>query len=226
MEKNLNKEQPRLILVDGPPAGGKTTLAESLKAGGLQDSISFNTKQEFEQGFKELVKQMPASRALYFSTERMENGLVGKMVEAISKHKNFLLEVPLDLKTFLTLDDNFKKAGFKVEMNFICPDSVADCELRIQGKGKMNFGLPEANLKANYANSLKNLNDISIIASRLNIYDGTKTPQLLATMEKGKIIMADPVSLKKEWIQRMPNIASAIKRHLGQTQKKSRGKKM
>lgn len=227
MENNLNNGHPTLIMVCGPIGAGKSTLMELLKKENLRDSISFKPIHEFNSQYDKLVAEMRPGYAMYYATVRAEKALQSHIQQALDKRADFLLESGLEKNAFSAYVPPFSKNGYKVELDFICTDHIADCTLREQQRSIISKDLPVVNIKAYYLDNLQELNKLCTSVNRVNIYDGTRLkPTLLATMQMGQITMANTEVLKKEWIKHLPNLASAIKKHLAPVQKKNKGKKM
>ncbi len=132
----------------------------------------------------------------------MEQLLVESMKRAIATNANFVLETPLSHADYWLYIDMFKRAGYQIQLNYLCLDKVSDCIARV-GQRVLEGGhyVDPKTIKGVYDKNLEHINDYHDSFSVIELYDGMKIPTLLAKMEDGKVIFCRKMALQKKWVK-------------------------
>jgi len=101
-------------------------------------------------------------------------------------------------------------------LNYLCLDKIKDCALRVQQRvSEGGHNVDARTIKGVYELNLKYVNDYKETFRLLNLFDGTRKPALMVSMEEGKVLNADVKALKKNWIKiGLPSIYGKIEQFL------------
>lgn len=199
----MDYSKPTLIVISGPNGAGKSTHAQTMLPSEFDSIVSFdrdNTRVEFE---KQLHKGNDDPKEVFrIATRMMEQLLTERMRGAIAKQEHFVLETPLSHPDYWLYVDMFTRAGYQIQLNYLCLDKVSDCIARV-GQRVLEGGhyVEPKTIKGVYEKNLEHINDYYASFRTIELYDGMKIPTLLAKMEDGEIVFAQKAALQKKWIK-------------------------
>ncbi|RFS20645.1 hypothetical protein DVR12_18975 [Chitinophaga silvatica] len=206
----MDYNKPTLLVISGPNGAGKSTHIESMLPELFDGVPPFDrdlTRTMFEKELqgKELTPEEISSQ----SSLMMENYLSAKINEAIASKQHFVLETPLSHPDYWRYIDRFENARYQILLNYLCLDSILDCEQRVKEGG---HAVDARTIKGVYEQNLKFINDYWETFNVVCLYDGMAKPTLLVKLENKKVVMVDKNALKKGWVKKgLTSIASKIK---------------
>jgi predicted ABC-type ATPase len=103
----------------------------------------------------------------------------------------------------------------------MCLDNVKACDIRVQHRVKSGgHNVSPKTIQQIYKDNLKFLNALSTKIDRIDLYDNTKMPKLLASFEKGVVLNATPEASSKTWIKEgLPQLSEKLRSYLQQSNK-------
>jgi predicted ABC-type ATPase len=161
---------PQLWIVAGPNGAGKSTVAERWLAPRIP-VISPDTIAAQQN-----LTPMQAGKAAVAEQERL-----------LAAGASFAVDTTLSGNRELELMKRAGDVGYKVNLVFICVESLALCQARIlermEGGG---HAVPPEDVARRYKRSLANLSTASLLAERMFILDNTgEKHRLLLSVERG-----------------------------------------
>lgn len=213
----MDYTKPTLLVISGPNGAGKSTHIQTMLSSDFRGIVSFD-RDTVRLGFEKiLIEQgVKSSAVLPKATAMMEEELLIRMKQAISKKEHFVLETPLSHPDYWKYIDLFDNAGYLLQLNYLCLDKITDCIARV-GQRVMEGGhnVDPQTIKGVYETNLKHINEYSDIFKVIELYDGMTIPTLLARFEDKLVTYGVKQALKKRWIkQGLPNLAKDIKLYL------------
>lgn len=213
----MDYSRPTLLVISGPNGAGKSTHIQTMLPVALEGIWSFdrdNTRVEFEK--KLLVEGNKVHEVFHKATVMMENRLVEEMKNAIERKMHFVLETPLSHPDYWRYIDLFTKAGYQVQLSYLCLDKVSDCIARV-GQRVIEGGhyVEPKTIKGVYERNLEHINTFSTTFNVIELYDGMTMPTILARIEEGEVTFASKAAMKKKWLKSgLPLLAQKIKNFL------------
>lgn len=213
----MDFNKPTLLVISGPNGAGKSTHIQAMLPEAFSDVRSFDrdlTRAKFE---RQLFADGVAAELIPAQAMRlMEKVLLSEMDIAIHEKKHFVLETPLSHPDYWKYIDRFETRGYQVQLNYLCLDSIKDCEARVQFRVTMGGHFVDARtIKGVYEMNLKYINELWDIFSVIELYDGMRSPVLLAKLEEGIVIFARQNAVKKNWVSKgFSSLALKIERYL------------
>ncbi|PQJ12285.1 hypothetical protein CJD36_000565 [Flavipsychrobacter stenotrophus] len=210
----MDYSKPTLLVISGPNGAGKSTHIQTMLPTAFQGIVSFdrdNTRVEFEQ--KLIAEGVSTDELFYKATAKMESKLVEAMKSAIRQNNHFVLETPLSHPDYWAYIDMFTKAGYQIQLNYLCLDKVSDCIARV-GQRVIEGGhyVEPKTIKGVYERNLEYIDEYNSTFKVIELYDGMTMPALLAVIEDGAITFALKTAMKKKWIKSgLPLLAQKIK---------------
>ncbi|GAA3929489.1 AAA family ATPase [Chitinophaga oryziterrae] len=214
----MDYSKPTLILISGPPGAGKSTFGKTLLPDAFEGISPFDRDATMTKYEQELIGSYDdpdeiANRAFI----KMERQLIDEMATAIQHKAHYALETPLHFPDYWEEYINpFLNNGYQIQLSYICLDNLSDCEARVHHRANTGgHWLPLDTIEEVYKNSLPLLEANAHLLTAINLYDGMKTPTLLANIENGLVVHAEPEALTKNWITHgLPTLAAKISKHL------------
>jgi predicted ABC-type ATPase len=213
----MDYSKPTLLVISGPNGSGKSTQIQSMLPFSFAGILSFDrdlTRSTFEKNLalEGVDKDLISLKAMRL----MEDVLLKNMNEAIQNSKHFVLETPLSHPDYWKYIDLFENHGYQVQLNYLCLNTIKDCEVRVQQRVMEGGHFVDARtIKGVYETNLKYINEYLSTFKQVNLYDGTMAPVLLVKAEDNLIIFADDEALRKNWIRMgLPAIAQKVARFL------------
>jgi predicted ABC-type ATPase len=210
----MDYSKPTLLVISGPNGAGKSTHIQSMLPLEFAGAIPFDrdkTRVGFEQ---QLANNNEVSDNIKEKAiEMMESLLIEKMGIAITAKAHFVLETPLSHPDYWKYIDRFLNNGYQIQLNYLCLDKIKDCALRVQQRVSEGGHFVDARtIKGVYEMNLTYINDyFATTFTSVQLYDGTKSPELLAQIENNKIVFAKEAVLQKHWIRNgLPSVARII----------------
>lgn len=210
----MDYSNPTLLVISGPNGAGKSTHIQTMLPAAFQGIVSFdrdNTRVEFEQ--KLIAEGVSTDELFYKATAKMESKLVEAMKSAIRQNNHFVLETPLSHPDYWAYIDMFTKAGYQIQLNYLCLDKVSDCIARV-GQRVIEGGhyVEPKTIKGVYERNLEYIDEYNSTFKVIELYDGMTMPALLAVIEDGAITFTSKRAMKKKWIKSgLPLLAQKIK---------------
>ncbi|MBV7529269.1 zeta toxin family protein [Chitinophaga sp. sic0106] len=200
----MDYSKPTLLVISGPNGAGKSTHIDSMLPELFDGVPPFDrdlTRTTFE---KELQgKGLTPEEISSQSSLMMEDYLSAKINEAISNRQHFVLETPLSHPDYWRYIDRFENAGYQIQLNYLCLDSILDCEQRVRQRVKEGGHAVDARtIKGVYEQNLKFINDYWETFNVICLYDGMAKPTLLVKLEDKKVAMVYKDALKKGWVKK------------------------
>jgi predicted ABC-type ATPase len=195
----MDYSKPTLLVISGPNGAGKSTHIESMLPDSFDGIASFDrdlTRTNIEGALEK--EGLSAEQISARSTQMMEELLVVKMDEAIRAKQHFVLETPLSHPDYWRYIDRFEKAGYQIQLNYLCLDKIKDCEQRVRQRVKEGGHAVDARtIRGVYERNLEHINAYKDTFRVICLYDGMRKPTLLVKLEDGQIIMMNELVLKK-----------------------------
>jgi len=209
----MDYTKPTLLVISGPNGAGKSTHIESMLPQ-LFDGVPPFDRDLTRTGFeKELQGSgLTAEEISSQSSSMMEEYLSRMINEAITHKQHFVLETPLSHPDYWRYIDRFERNGYQIQLNYLCLDSVLDCEQRVKQRIREGGHAVDARtIKGVYEQNLKFINDYHDTFNVICLYDGMEAPTLLVKLEDKKVVMVDRNALKKIWLKKgLPAISSLV----------------
>lgn len=142
----------------------------------------------------------------------MEEKLVAEMRDAIQHKRHFVLETPLSHADYWRYLDMFERAGYQIQLNYLCLDKVSDCTARVEQRVLEggHYVAPDT-IRGVYEKNLEHINNYQDTFTAIELYDGMKFPTLLAKIEGGKVLEVNPAAQTKKWLTKgLPAITEMI----------------
>lgn len=200
----MDYSKPTLLVISGPNGAGKSTYIQSMLPEEFADILSFNRDEVRIDFENQLISEgVPKADRLKKATVMMEARLVYEMKIAISNQENFVLETPLSDPYYWTYIDLFDNAGYKIQLNYLCLDTIEQCKARVQQRiSEGGHAVSPDTIKGVYNMNLVHINSQLNSFTRLELYDGTIIPTLLCVIDDNQIEYVIPEALKKHWIKK------------------------
>lgn len=163
---------PQLWIIAGPNGAGKTTVADRWFAPRIPvvspDTIAVQSG----------IGPIRAGRMAVFEQERL-----------LAAGASFALDTTLSGKRERVLMKRATDAGYKVNLVFICVESLSLCQARILERTESGgHAVPFADVARRYGRSLANLPAALVLAERVFVLDNTgERRRLLLSVEQGRI---------------------------------------
>lgn len=199
---NMDYSKPTLFVISGPNGAGKSTHIQTMLPTELGNIKSFDRDATRMAHQQELIKQgMASSKIFGQSTMLMEAALLQAMKQAIAAKKHFVLETPLSHPDYWAYIDLFTINNYQIQLNYLCLDKVSDCIARVaQRVVEGGHYVQPATIKGVYDKNLEFINLYSSESMLIELYDGTRIPNLLVRLENNKVKYAHKEALHKTWI--------------------------
>jgi len=127
------------------------------------------------------------------SPEAVEAALRQQMQELTSQRASFVIETNAATERDYALFTSLKLAGYRIELRYVCLESVALCQARVaQRVREGGHDVPAAIIAQRYANSLSLLKRHYRAFNRLQLYDNTALPRQLLDFSLGTDVVASP----------------------------------
>jgi len=210
----MDYSKPTLLVISGPNGAGKSTYIQSMLPKEFEGISSFNRDEIRVQFERHLVEQgIPKIDRLRNATAMMESQLVDEMKDAIAKQEHFVLETPLSDPYYWTYLNLFEDAGYHVQINYLCLDTIEHCKARVQQRiSEGGHAVAPETIKGVYNMNLLHINSQIASFKRLEFYDGTIIPTMLCAIEDNQVEYFSLEALKKKWIRNgLPAIHSLLK---------------
>lgn len=209
----MDYTKPTLLVISGPNGAGKSTHIESMLPELFDGVPPFDrdlTRTMFEKELqgKGLIPEEISSQ----SSSMMEEYLSAKISEAIANKKHFVLETPLSHPDYWKYIDRFENAGYQIQLNYLCLDSIRDCELRVKQRvSEGGHAVDARTIRGVYEQNLRFINDYWETFDVICLYDGMANPTLLVKLENKKLILTNKNALKKAWLKKgLPDICNHL----------------
>lgn len=163
---------PQLWIVAGPNGAGKTTVAERW----LAPRIPVISPDSLSSLYK--LSPIQAGKAALAEQERL-----------LSAGESFALDATLSGKRELAFMRRASEAGYKVNLVFVCVESLALCQARILERTESGgHAVPPVDVARRYKRSLANLPAACALAERVFVLDNTgERRRLLLSVERGLV---------------------------------------
>lgn len=171
----------RYIIIAGVNGAGKSTLYSGILSSELQDTKRVNA----DEILKEQKGNWQNKRDQFVAMKETLDRIQYNIKNGIS----FNHETTLAGKAIMSLIEQAKASGFKVNMYYVGLDSADLAVKRVQGRvEKGGHGIPEEVIRARYEASLKTLGEVIPLCDNVKIFDNTKEFNLVASFENDKEI--------------------------------------
>ncbi|RBQ10046.1 zeta toxin family protein [Pedobacter miscanthi] len=200
----MDYSKPTLLVISGPNGAGKSTYIQSMLPEEFANILSFNRDEIRIEFLNQLIDE-GASKTdrLKNATSMMEARLVYEMKVAISKQEHFVLETPLSDPYYWTYINLFDDAGYQVQLNYLCLDTVEQCKARVQQRiSEGGHAVSPETIKGVYNMNLVHINSQLNSFARLELYDGTIIPTMLCAIDNNKVEYYHSEAFKKTWIKK------------------------
>ncbi|PTT03049.1 hypothetical protein DBR11_03350 [Pedobacter sp. HMWF019] len=218
----MDYSKPTLFVISGPPGAGKSTFGKELLPDELKAVSPYNKDTLLIKILSQLVKTNEKSpETLMAGITAMETQLASDMKDAIKKKEHFVLETILSHPKHIDQLNTFASQKYQIHLAYMCLDNVKACDIRVQDRVKSggHYVSPRTVHKI-YDDNLKFVNILATKIDRLDLYDNTKMPKLLASFEKGIVLNATPEALNKTWIKKgLPQLSEKLKPYLKENHK-------
>jgi predicted ABC-type ATPase len=163
---------PQLWVVAGPNGAGKTTIADRWLSPRIPVVSPDALAAEGD------LSPIRAGRAAVAQQERLLAG-----------GNSFALDTTLSGNRELALIQRAADAGYKVNLIFVCVDSLALCQARILERTESGgHSVPPNDVVRRYGRSLANLRFACVLAERVFVLDNTgEKRRLLLSIEHGRV---------------------------------------
>lgn len=162
----------QLWIIAGPNGAGKTTLADRWFAHRIPvvspDAIAASLN----------LTPVQAGRSAVLEQERL-----------LANHASFALDTTFSGNRELALMKRAANAGYKINVVFVCVDSVALCLARIHERvDNGGHAVPAADVARRFGRSLKNLTASFDLADRIFVLDNTgENRRLLLSVDHNRV---------------------------------------
>lgn len=115
--------------------------------------------------------------------------------EWVRQRVSFVIETNAATERDYSLFQRLRQSGYRVELRFVCLESIALCEQRVaQRVREGGHDIPAALIAQRYANSLSLLKRHYRAFDRLQLYDNTSFPREILDLMPGQspIVAPDP----------------------------------
>ncbi len=170
---------PELIVIAGPNGAGKSSLTK-LSSTNIPvidpDAIA-----------REIAPKNPESAALAAGREAIDRAR-----EYIQLDNSFIVETTLAGNSYLNLIKEVKSLGWFVRLIYIGINNPTTNIQRVRSRVKLGgHNVPISDILRRYERSLTNLNKVSKIVDRLDLYDNSTNAgyQLIATVEIDRVVV-------------------------------------
>jgi predicted ABC-type ATPase len=200
----MDYARPTLLVISGPNGAGKSTYIQSMLPEEFTGIWSFN-RDEIRVGFEnQLISNgAPKIDRLKIATVMMESKLVSEMKKAISNEEHFVLETPLSDPYYWTYINLFEDAGYQVQLNYLCLDTIEHCKARVQQRvSEGGHAVSPETIKGVYNMNLEHMNGQLTEFARLEFYDGAIMPTMLCAIDNNQVEYLVPEVFKKSWIKK------------------------
>ena len=127
------------------------------------------------------------------SPEAVEAALRQQLQELIDQQASFVIETNAATGRDYALFNSLKQSGYRLELRYVCLESVALCQARVaQRVREGGHDIPAAIIEQRYANSLSLLKQHYRDVDRLQLYDNTSLPVQLLDFEVSTGAVASP----------------------------------
>ena len=210
----MNYSKPTVLVISGPNGAGKSTYIQTMLPNEFAGVLSFNRDEirvEFEN--KLYAEGISKKERLKMATDLMEAKLVNEMKSAILKKEHFVLETPLSDPYYWTYINLFEDAGYNLQLNYLCLDTIEHCKARVQQRvSEGGHAVSPDTIKGVYNMNLFYLNSELSGFMRVELYDGTIIPTLLCVIENSEVEFLIQEALKKKWIKNgLPNLYKMLR---------------
>lgn len=163
---------PQLWIVAGPNGAGKTTVADRWLAPRIP--VVSPDALAAQHG----LRPIQAGKAAVVEQERL-----------LAAGASFALDTTLSGNRELALMKRAADAGYKVNLIFVCVESLALCQARILERTESGgHAVPSEDVARRYQRSLANLPAACVLAERVFMLDNTpKKRRLLLSVERGRV---------------------------------------
>lgn len=155
----MNAAAPTVYILAGPNGAGKTSIYWYEAS----DVPRLNGDALYQQGVDALT---------------IEQTLRQQQEEWVTQKVSFVIETNAATERDYTLFQSLRQSGYRVELRFVCLESVALCRERVaQRVREGGHDIPAALIAQRYANSLSLLKRHYRAFDRLQLYDNTSSPR-------------------------------------------------
>ncbi len=163
---------PQLWIVAGPNGAGKTTVADRWLSPRIP-VVSPDTIAALEG-----VSPVQAGKAAVREQERL-----------LAEGASFGVDTTFSGNRELAVMQRAADAGFKVNLVFVCVESLALCQARILERVESGgHAVPAEDIARRYTRSLNNLSADFVLAERVFVLDNTgEKRRLLLSVERGRV---------------------------------------
>lgn len=163
---------PQLWIVAGPNGAGKTTVADRWLAPRIP-VVSPDTLAAQRN-----ISPIQAGKAAVLEQERL-----------LATSVSFALDTTLSGNRELALMKRATDAGYKVNLVFVCVESLALCQARILERTESGgHAVPPEDVARRYGRSLANLPAACVLSDRVFVLDNTgEKRRLLLSVERGSV---------------------------------------
>ena len=163
---------PQLWIVAGPNGVGKTTVADRWLSPRIP-VVSPDTIAELDG-----ASPVQAGKSAVREQKRL-----------LTEGASFGVDTTFSGNRELTLMKRAADAGYKVNLVFVCVESLALCQARILERVESGgHAVPASDIARRYTRSLNNLSSAFVLAERVFVLDNTgEKRRLLLSVERGRV---------------------------------------
>lgn len=182
----MPSSHPQLFIVAGPNGAGKSTTSEKLLK-------PFKTRVfDWDKEFYAIWSKFGYDPHVEHGVRDSTNDLFSKKKdEALHKLQHFAFETNFNQNTIFAMVDEFRLAGFQLNLYYLLISDVSICKARVEERVKVDQGHPvsEQTIEERFIQGLDNLNQSASKFDRLFLYDASREYDLLpvAVIEKGRL---------------------------------------
>jgi predicted ABC-type ATPase len=199
----VSSNPPQLFIIAGPNGAGKSTTSKKLLH--PFKITAFDWDKEFYDkwskfGFDPIIEQ-----GIRDSTNDLFSQ---KKNESLKHGRHFAFETNFHQGAIFSIIQEFKSAGFEVNLYYLLISSVTICKARVEERVKVDHGHPvsEQTIEERFSNGLDHLNQSVNQVDRVYLYDASFEYDLkpIAVIEGGQLT------------QKEADIPTVLKTHLSE----------